>query len=466
MKIKKVGKNQAEIAQLMTNTEYTHLFEGKEERYVFQTKERFDKEITALYRKAIKMYFFNFFNQFRQVKREFLLKELEPLSFTKSDDTNLLQTLWKSLSELKDLKASHITQIVYTANVGLVVWMTKNYRKNHAIYGDKTMDLSMLGADGLMLAIEAYDWHTNNKFGTFATWWIKQRLSQYRDRTNLIRVPIKISNIQENDKKITITETDTEKQIKYKKNLRKLTLVNSTLTSYDKLIDENEHRVADQVAAKQGEDLKLNDIYTVLDDLFAEYLNDEEIIVAAYMLGFHSKRFNVNRYSKKLSATEIAKITHKDSHRISNIYNSALKKLKTHKESVDKLRSVFELNDWGWNADLSTILPMNADIDELKMTFKKDGTLKTLHTLYNVYDPYRVGAYLKMYPNFKQLNTQQQKLWYVSIVNNKMTIHALTDKENKYWYNLYLSRKYQNGAPAPTKMIIMPKVERENSDVA
>lgn len=72
------------------------------------------------------------------------------------------------------------------ANLRLVVSIAKNYRNR----GLPFSDLIQEGNRGLMRAVDKYEWRLNYKFGTYATWWIRQGITRaLHDHARTVRVP-------------------------------------------------------------------------------------------------------------------------------------------------------------------------------------------------------------------------------------------------------------------------------------
>jgi RNA polymerase primary sigma factor len=71
-------------------------------------------------------------------------------------------------------------------NLRLVVSIAKRYRSR----GLPFSDLIQEGNRGLMRAVDKYEWRLNYKFGTYATWWIRQGITRaLADHARTIRVP-------------------------------------------------------------------------------------------------------------------------------------------------------------------------------------------------------------------------------------------------------------------------------------
>jgi RNA polymerase primary sigma factor len=72
------------------------------------------------------------------------------------------------------------------ANLRLVVSVAKRYRGR----GIPFADLIQEGNSGLMRAVDKYDFRLGWKFGTYATWWIRQGVTRaLEDQARLVRIP-------------------------------------------------------------------------------------------------------------------------------------------------------------------------------------------------------------------------------------------------------------------------------------
>ena len=135
------------------------------------SKEKLDKEIEMLTRlegiestDPVRQYL-------REIGRVTLLNAEEEIDYAKKYEKN-------------DRRAKDkLTE----SNLRLVVSIAKKYIGR----GLSLLDLIQEGNQGLIRAVEKYDWRKGFKFSTYATWWIRQAITRaIADQARTIRIPV------------------------------------------------------------------------------------------------------------------------------------------------------------------------------------------------------------------------------------------------------------------------------------
>ena len=86
-----------------------------------------------------------------------------------------------------ELGSKSAREALINANLRLVVSIAKKYIGRGLTF----LDLVQEGNQGLMRAVEKFDWHRGFKFSTYATWWIRQAITRaIADQAKTIRIPV------------------------------------------------------------------------------------------------------------------------------------------------------------------------------------------------------------------------------------------------------------------------------------
>lgn len=94
--------------------------------------------------------------------------------------------VWIQMTERRRALYQQARHELAAANLRLVVSMAKNYRGR----GLPLSDLIQEGNSGLMRAVDKFDHRLGWKFGTYATWWIRQGIQRgLADTSRMVRVP-------------------------------------------------------------------------------------------------------------------------------------------------------------------------------------------------------------------------------------------------------------------------------------
>jgi RNA polymerase primary sigma factor len=127
------------------------------------------------------------------IKRK--IKQLE------SEMKQVEKETFASLSELKhtlatiksgELESDIAKKEMVEANLRLVISIAKKYNNR----GIQFLDLIQEGNIGLMKAVDKFEYRRGYKFGTYATWWIRQAITRaIADQSRTIRLPVHMNEI-------------------------------------------------------------------------------------------------------------------------------------------------------------------------------------------------------------------------------------------------------------------------------
>ncbi len=201
---------------------------------------------------------------------------------------------------------------------------------------DNLLDLINEGNKGLIEALKRFDLSRDNKFFTYALWWVKSEIRQYLSKNqNLIALPdifyndyLKFKKVKYKlgkrlGKKPTIKELAEELKVPEKK-IKVLLSVPEEILSLDKGIrDPSSPKLSNFIQDKNADNPEELMQTLALKDLIKtdiEELNDKEELVIKLRFGFGNK--------EPLKLRQIAKIMNMSPEGIRRIETKALKKLK------------------------------------------------------------------------------------------------------------------------------------------
>ncbi len=123
---------------------------------------------------------------FRMVKRKVNKMEME-CGLSSNQVKEAVKAIEKGEAMAKEAKGEMVN-----ANLRLVV----SVARRHLNRGLHFLDLIQEGNLGLMKAVDKFEYRRGYKFGTYATWWIRQAMTRaIADQARTIRLPIHINEI-------------------------------------------------------------------------------------------------------------------------------------------------------------------------------------------------------------------------------------------------------------------------------
>lgn len=235
-------------------------------------------------------------------------------------------------------KLNYLRNLVVNANLRLVVSIAKRFRYR----GLEFMDLINEGNIGLMKAAEKYNYKSENQFGTYATWWIRQAIGLALSKIgNAIVLPRdvsgKVANINHIKRKLALelnrepTNADIAAYLDVdEKEINGFLDYAQVVTSLDVKVGEDE-------SATLGEFLEsnINLEEDFINDVTQNILNDE-LRALGYDLEFIIRaRFGINdsknpkkEFERKHTLDEVAQMFNVTRERIRQKEAKALRKLR------------------------------------------------------------------------------------------------------------------------------------------
>lgn len=136
-------------------------------------------------------------NPLNQDEIQIYLKDIRKLKvMTPERERALAQRI--ASNDCTDREREQIQKEMLEGNLRFVITVAKQYQNQ----GIDLSDLIAEGNFGLMKAIKNFDWTKNNRFISYAVWWIKQSILQsLNENSRTIRLPVNVVQDMQKEKK-------------------------------------------------------------------------------------------------------------------------------------------------------------------------------------------------------------------------------------------------------------------------
>ena len=156
------------INDRFANFDYTPLSRGEELSFIKKSKLSYYNEASD---KEKKLYLNYFFEEFPSFKGRY------------EQSKNKERLLKKAIEKSKEYRDSFLKN-----NSRLVFFIVNKFSSN-----DDVADLFQEGMIGMMRALKKYDVESNNRFSTYAIWWIRQSILRYINSDNMVKIPERVN---------------------------------------------------------------------------------------------------------------------------------------------------------------------------------------------------------------------------------------------------------------------------------
>jgi len=275
----------------------------------------------------------------RDVKRKVGRMEVE-CGLSSDQIKEAVKAIEKGEAQAREAKSEMVK-----ANLRLVIYIAKRYMNR----GLQFLDLIQEGNMGLMKAVEKFEYQRGYKFGTYATWWIRQAIIRaITDQGRTIRIPVHMNEIinklnrtsrtlvRQNGREPTLEEIAEKMGMSLDKVQKVFKIAKSPISLETPIGEEGDGRLEDFIEDKElisPQDAAINSNMAKRIQKVLATLNEREEKILRMRFGIGEKHDH--------TLDEVGQYFDVTRERIRQIEDKALGKLK-HSSRADKLRSFIE----------------------------------------------------------------------------------------------------------------------------
>jgi RNA polymerase primary sigma factor len=275
----------------------------------------------------------------RNVKRKVGRMEVE-CGFSSDQIKEAVKAIEKGEAKAKEAKSELVK-----ANLRLVISIARRYLNR----GLQFMDLIQEGNIGLMKAVDKFEYQRGYKFGTYATWWVRQAMTRaIAEQVRTIRLPVHMIEminklnrasqalVRENGREPTLDEIAEKMGVSLEKVQMVLKITKKTISLETPIGEEGDSCLEDLIEDKEAispQDVVISSDMTRQIQRVLSTLNQREEKILRMRFGIGEKQdYTLEEVGQDFDLTR---------ERIRQIEDKALRKLK-HSGRTDKLRSLIE----------------------------------------------------------------------------------------------------------------------------